>query len=142
MKSFLVGLKNVLLWSYRRGSWQYDLLCLLIVAVVFLIPGRFFGDRDRPHSLPQANSDPVSASQLEVGTSQSEIEADDLRSFLREQDKAELINYPEEAIVLYLSDRLKREVRLTRSPEVFSDAQGRVGYRVWYKKSGIKKDKR
>jgi hypothetical protein len=134
MKSFLVGLKNVLLWSYRRGSWQYDLLCLLIVAVVFLIPGRFFGDRDRPHSIPQANSGPVSASQLEAGTSQWEIEADDLRSFLREQNKAELINSPQEAIVLYLSDRLKREVRLARPPEVFSDAQGRVGYRVWYKK--------
>jgi hypothetical protein len=47
MKSMLVGIKNVLLWSYARGTWQYDALCLLIVLTVFLVPSSFFGDRDR-----------------------------------------------------------------------------------------------
>jgi hypothetical protein len=47
MKSVLVGIKNIILWSYARGTWQYDALCLLIVLAVFLVPSRYFGDRDR-----------------------------------------------------------------------------------------------
>jgi hypothetical protein len=38
----LVALKNVLLWSYERGTWQYDVLCLLILAFIFLTPSNWF----------------------------------------------------------------------------------------------------
>ena len=37
-----VALKNILLWSYERGTWQYDLLCLLILAFIFLTPSTWF----------------------------------------------------------------------------------------------------
>jgi hypothetical protein len=47
MKSILVGIKNIILWSYARGTWQFDALCLAIVLAVFLVPSRYFGDRDR-----------------------------------------------------------------------------------------------
>lgn len=33
-------------WSYERGSWQYDLICLAILALIFLPPRWWF--RDRP----------------------------------------------------------------------------------------------
>jgi hypothetical protein len=35
-------LKKVLFWSYERGSWQYDLLCALILAFIFLSPNELF----------------------------------------------------------------------------------------------------
>ncbi len=38
----LAALKNVLLWSYERGTWQYDVLCLLILAFIFLTPNSWF----------------------------------------------------------------------------------------------------
>lgn len=38
----LMALKNVLLWSYERGTWQYDVLCLLILAFIFLTPSSWF----------------------------------------------------------------------------------------------------
>ncbi len=38
----LIALKNVLLWSYERGTWQYDVLCLLILAFIFLTPSSWF----------------------------------------------------------------------------------------------------
>lgn len=47
MKSVLVGIKNIILWSHARGTWQFDALCMLIVLAVFLVPSRYFGDRDR-----------------------------------------------------------------------------------------------
>ena len=38
MKSVFVGIKNVLLWSYARGTWQYDVLCALIVLTLLFWP--------------------------------------------------------------------------------------------------------
>ena len=36
----LIG--RVLFWRYRRGSWQYDILCALILAFIFLTPKEVF----------------------------------------------------------------------------------------------------
>jgi hypothetical protein len=42
MKLILTTLKKTLFWSYERGSWQYDVMCVLILAFIFLAPGTFF----------------------------------------------------------------------------------------------------
>ena len=39
------GLKSALLWTYRRGSWQYDVIVALILAFIFLSPRIAFNDR-------------------------------------------------------------------------------------------------
>ena len=87
MKSFLIGIKNVLLWSYERGSWQYDVLCLLIVAAVFLVPSSYFGDRDRTRSQTKGNGSPVPVSD-NGRVEQEVIEAEKLRAFLQSLLKA------------------------------------------------------
>ena len=35
-------LKKVTLWSYGRTTWQYDVLCVLILCFVFLTPKSWF----------------------------------------------------------------------------------------------------
>lgn len=42
MKIILSTLKKILFWSYERGSWQYDVMCVLILAFIFLSPNRIF----------------------------------------------------------------------------------------------------
>ena len=37
-------MKRHLLWTFDRGSFQWDILCCLILAVLFLIPRHFFHD--------------------------------------------------------------------------------------------------
>ncbi len=32
-------------WTYARGSWQYDVICALILAFIFLTPASWFHDR-------------------------------------------------------------------------------------------------
>ena len=32
-------------WSYERGTWQYDIIVLLILAFIFLTPRGWFQDR-------------------------------------------------------------------------------------------------
>jgi hypothetical protein len=34
-------------WSYERGSWQYDIIVLVILAFIFLTPTNWFHDRPR-----------------------------------------------------------------------------------------------
>ena len=42
MKIILITLKKTLFWSYERGTWQYDLLCVLILAFIFFTPNELF----------------------------------------------------------------------------------------------------
>jgi hypothetical protein len=42
MKIILATLKKTLFWSYDRGSWQYDVMCVVILAFIFLAPNRIF----------------------------------------------------------------------------------------------------
>lgn len=42
MKIILATLKKTLFWSYDRGSWQYDVMCVLILAFIFLAPNSLF----------------------------------------------------------------------------------------------------
>src|SRR5215470_9782087 len=93
MKSLLVGIKNVLLWSFARGTWQYDALCLMIVLTVFLVPSSYFGDRDR-------------AKQKSADVGETYVKGAELDVFLRRRNQIELSQTPKEALRLYLRDKL------------------------------------
>jgi hypothetical protein len=40
-------LKNIILWRYERGTWQYDVFCLLIIAFIFLTPKVWFDRKEK-----------------------------------------------------------------------------------------------
>ncbi|HEY8559338.1 MAG TPA: hypothetical protein VIL74_02960 [Pyrinomonadaceae bacterium] len=40
-------LKDIILWKYERASWQWDLLCFLIILFIFLTPKSWFERRER-----------------------------------------------------------------------------------------------
>ena len=50
---------RMFLWTYERGSWQYDVAVILIVAFVLLTPVEWF--RDQP-----AVGDPAAASHIHL----------------------------------------------------------------------------
>ena len=47
------GLKRFILWDYARGSRQYDVMVVLILAFIFLTPREWFRDQPR---IPGANT--------------------------------------------------------------------------------------
>jgi len=47
------GLKRFILWDYPRGSRQYDVMVVLILAFIFLTPREWFRDQPR---IPGANT--------------------------------------------------------------------------------------
>ena len=40
-------LKDIILWKYERASWQWDVLCLLILAFIFLTPKTWLDKREK-----------------------------------------------------------------------------------------------
>lgn len=40
-------MKDVILWNHKRGTWQYDVFCLLIIAFIFLTPKSWFEKREK-----------------------------------------------------------------------------------------------
>jgi hypothetical protein len=49
-------MKRFLLWSFERGSVQYDVICVVILAFIFMMPPALFDDRPdtHPHLSDQA----------------------------------------------------------------------------------------
>src|SRR2546427_11620005 len=44
MRSVLSVLQNTILWAYERGTFQYDILCALILLFIFATPRSVFQD--------------------------------------------------------------------------------------------------
>lgn len=40
-------IKKIILWRYERGTWQYDVFCLLIIAFIFITPKVWFDNREK-----------------------------------------------------------------------------------------------
>jgi len=134
MKSLFVGIKNIILWSYERGTWQYDVLCMLIIGTIFLVPSKYFGDRDRASIVTVQTSnqaDEIRMIASKPGETVREIAVSDLKNFLDEQHKPELILKPQEAISLYLRDKLKQDVMVVKFEPFMNSPSGVAGYKVW-----------
>jgi uncharacterized membrane protein YfhO len=94
-------LKKILFWSYDRGSWQYDLMCVLIVLFILLAPNRWFHSRSSRPTI-------VTASEIKTAA----------------QDSVE------QQIARRLSQKEHRQVRISRIEEVV-DESGQTSYLVW-----------
>jgi hypothetical protein len=49
MKYILRGIRDFVLWSYARNTWQWDVLCVLILVFIFLTPKSCFVNGERQH---------------------------------------------------------------------------------------------
>lgn len=56
MGRFHQGLGSVVLWSYKRGTFPYDLMCAAILLFIFLTPGSVFHDQPAPAPTPSGPS--------------------------------------------------------------------------------------
>jgi hypothetical protein len=54
-------MKDIINWNYERASWQWDVLCILIMIFIFATPKEWF---NKPK--PTANQSGASAVQMET----------------------------------------------------------------------------
>ena len=50
-------LTRFVLWDFKRGSWQYDVMCALILGFVFWTPRDLFHDQPRPANVQMLPGD-------------------------------------------------------------------------------------
>ena len=51
MNYLLRIIKNTLFWTYARNTWQWDMLCVLILVFIFLTPKSCFEGSERHRGL-------------------------------------------------------------------------------------------
>ncbi|MGH9966211.1 MAG: hypothetical protein ACREBG_00040 [Pyrinomonadaceae bacterium] len=51
----LSTIKNIFLWRYARNTWQWDVLCALILVFIFLTPKSWFEGSKRRSALAHQN---------------------------------------------------------------------------------------
>ena len=113
MRIVLTTLKKVLFWSYERGSWQYDVMCVLILLFIFSFPNRFLHTAQTMDASVNFE-DPIFVSREEVG----------------QLDFARM----DEVIADHLARKYGREVKIART-EPHVDSSGNVtGYLAWGRK--------
>ena len=60
MLGLLTALKKIFFWNYARNTWQWDVLCVVILIFIFLTPNSWFagGERSqaREHQNPTAQT--------------------------------------------------------------------------------------
>jgi len=79
-EGFVKKLSRILFWRYRRGGWQYDILCILILLFIFLVPssvldGSFFGDSEKLEQEGKVEA-PVPGGDSSVGSEESSAPED------------------------------------------------------------------
>ena len=51
MRGLLTTLKKIFFWNYARNTWQWDLLCVVILIFIFLTPKSWFTSGERAQSM-------------------------------------------------------------------------------------------
>jgi hypothetical protein len=64
MSNIRKTIHNIFVWSYERGTLQYDIICALILAFVFFIPPSCFVAKRAGHMHPAAQTTKVATQNI------------------------------------------------------------------------------
>ncbi len=94
------AIKNVILWNYKRTTWQYDVIVILILAFIFLTPKSWFEGKHRQPLATAAESSKVT--RLIVSAEEFSPDWDENAKIQRVRElsgnnEAEILNYRQKA---------------------------------------------
>ena len=88
-RTLLNTLKRLFFWNYARSSWQWDILCVVILIFIFLTPKSWFESGERrsvlAHQSPSAATLLVGAEVVEKAQDRAQLEQR-LRAFTGRKD--------------------------------------------------------
>jgi hypothetical protein len=125
VKKVWSGIKLVvtrsIFWSYQRGTWQYDIIVIAILAFIFLSPRAWFSDRP-------------TLQLTDLRHQQGIVEMNRVNNEVRYLVDARLVESrdqkPEVAIPVLLQERLQRTVIVKSIDPVIDRHQVILGYTV------------
>jgi len=89
----LTILKKLLFWNYARNTWQWDVLCVLILVFIFLTPKDWLGTGERAKSKEHPSPIATVLLQPEVVANEADRHqiAEQIKT-LTKRDKVEVID--------------------------------------------------
>jgi hypothetical protein len=114
------GFRRLILWDYQRGVWQYDVICVVIVAFIFLSPPRWF--RDQP-LVP--NVQEIASTTGHEGEIAFWIEPELVNAIPNSQRQLEISKL--------LTARTRRKLTMTRIDPIYNSEQDVIGYMAYAK---------
>ena len=119
-------MKNWILWSYSRGSFQYDVFCALILVAIFAIPSDVFNDRPEYMRLPETGQ--VKGS---VDVNENRVYTVKVSTAVSDASRAALL---EDALVSLQSYLELEEIPETYRVETVTNFRGSVeAFALWIK---------
>ena len=74
----LSGLRKLFFWNYARNTWQWDVLCVVILIFIFLTPKSWFENSERRgsqmHQIPTSSTVLVGAELVENAKDKGQVE--------------------------------------------------------------------
>jgi hypothetical protein len=59
VRGLFTTLKKIFFWNYARNTWQWDLLCMVILIFIFLTPKWWFSTGERAQSMVHQSPVPM-----------------------------------------------------------------------------------
>jgi hypothetical protein len=116
----LVAIRSIF-WAYERGSWQYDVICVVILAFIFLSPRSWFNDRPTLQLTDLRHQQGI----VEMGRVNREV-----RYLLDARLVDTLDQKPEDAIPIILKQHLQKAFTVKSIDAVRDRHQVVLGYTV------------
>ena len=114
-------MKRFLLWSFDRGSIQYDVICGLILAFIFLTPSHAFNDR--PDYMRISSGDPQVKKTIANGSEVFTVKLESAVLWDNEEHR--------EAAVETLEKFLKVPVTSVKKQPIYTTTGMTVAYAIW-----------
>jgi hypothetical protein len=117
----LVWVRSVF-WTYKRGSWQYDIIVLVILAFIFLTPASWF----IPQPAPQVTGFLKNQGIIQVGRIKDDWSYIVDARLVKTQSGQKI----EDAVSTILSQRLQKAVAVKSVDEILDKNKAVIGYTV------------
>jgi hypothetical protein len=112
-------IKRLIFWEFARGSWQYDVVVILILAFIFATPKAWFRDQPR---IPNASN--IAMISTENGVSAFFVEANLLEGISDAQQASKLT----ELLQMRTGDRKLAVTRVEPVHDAEGDLRGYMAF--------------
>lgn len=113
-------MKRFLLWSFERGSIQYDVICVLILSFIFLTPPSAFNDRP---DFMRVEDEAVRQTKDDDGNTVFVVK---VNTPTFKADRA-----AEKVAVEQLSEFMRRKFEISRMEPIYSATGTLVAFSIW-----------
>jgi hypothetical protein len=114
-------MKRFLLWSFDRGSIQYDVICGLILAFIFLTPGHAF--KDLPGYMRVSAADPQVKKTVVNGSEVFTVKLESAALWDNDEHRAMAVET--------LQKFLKEPVTPVKKQPIYTTTGMTVAYAIW-----------